>query len=106
MLPELVESTSGLIVGTTTATRPRRRRASGTSVALLAPDRDKKRNPALERSAFLSRPRYRIGTVFRQLTERYSLKRVWGKDLWHLVSRLVREVLSHTIAFLLNHQGE
>jgi len=29
---------------------------------------------------------------------------VWARDLWHLTSRLVRKVLSHTVAFLLNHQ--
>ncbi len=28
--------------------------------------------------------RYRIDTVFSQLTERYSVKQVWTRDLWHL----------------------
>jgi hypothetical protein len=31
-------------------------------------------------------------------------KRVWARDLWHLMGRLLRKVLSHTVAFLLNHQ--
>jgi hypothetical protein len=53
----------------------------------------------------LSRLRYRIDTVFWQLTGRYVKKRVCGRDLWHLMSRLLfRKVLSHTVAFLLNHQ--
>jgi len=52
----------------------------------------------------LSRFRYRIDTVFSQLTERFSIKRVWAKDLWHLTARLLRKVLSHTVAFLLNHR--
>lgn len=56
------------------------------------------------RSAYLNRLRYRIDTVFSQLAERYSIKRVWAKDLWHLASRLLRKVLSYTVAFLLNHQ--
>jgi hypothetical protein len=35
--------------------------------------------------------------------ERYSVKRVWARDPWHLASRLLRKVLSHTVDFLLNH---
>ncbi len=72
-------------------------------VKLLAPYSSKKRDPAPRRSALLSRFRYRIDTVFSQLTERYSIKRVWARDLWHLTSRLVRKVLSHTVAFLLKY---
>ncbi len=74
-------------------------------VKLLAPYSSKKRDPNPKRSAFLSRLRYRIDTVFSQLTERYSIKRVWAKDLWHLTSRVLRKVLSHTVAFLLNHRS-
>ena len=51
-----------------------------------------------------SRFRYRIDTVFSQLVGRYCIKGVWARDLWHLVSRLLRKVLSHTVAFLLNHR--
>jgi hypothetical protein len=45
-----------------------------------------------------------LDTVFSQLTGRYCVKKVWARDLWHLTSRLVRKVLSHTVAFLLNHR--
>ena len=74
-------------------------------VKLLAPYSSKERDPTPRRSAFLSRLRYRIDTVFSQLVERYSIKRVWARDLWHLTSRLLRKVLSHTLAFLLNHRA-
>ena len=37
--------------------------------------------------------------------KRYCIKRVWAKDLWHLIGRLLRKVLSHTVAFLLNHRA-
>lgn len=57
-----------------------------------------------EERLFLSRLRYRIDTVFSQPVGRYRVKRVWAKDLWHLASRLLRKVLSHTVAFLLNHR--
>lgn len=73
-------------------------------IELLAPYSSKKRDPAPKRSALLSRFRYRIDTVFSQLTGCYAIKRVWTRELWHLASRLLRKVLSHTVAFLLNHQ--
>jgi hypothetical protein len=74
-------------------------------IELLASYSSKKRDRHPERSALLlSRFRYRIDTVFSQLVGRYSIKRVWACDLWHLMSRLVRKVLSHTVAFLVNHR--
>jgi hypothetical protein len=41
-------------------------------------------------------------TVASQLTDRYHLKRVWSRDLWHLCHRVIRKVLSHTVAVCLN----
>jgi hypothetical protein len=76
---------------------------AGRGVELLAPYSSKKRDPTPKRSALLSRFRYRIDTVFSQLTGRYSIKRVRARDLWYLMRRLLRKVLSHTVAFLLNH---
>ena len=60
----------------------------------------------LKGAPILRRLRYRIDPVFSQLTGRYSVKGVWAKDLsWHLAGRrLLRKVLSHTVAFLLNHR--
>jgi hypothetical protein len=105
VLPELLESTRGLTIGDRNYCSPETSEelARSMGVALLAPYRTKKHDPAPERSALLSRLRYRIDTVFSQLTGRYSVKRVWAKDLWHLAGRLLRKVLSHTVAFLLNH---
>ena len=107
VLPELAEFTSGIVVGDRNYHSPKTREelAQSMGVELLVPYSSKKRDPApRRRSALLSGFRYRIDTVFSQLTERYSIKRVWARDLWHLTSRLVRKVLSHTVAFLLNHQ--
>ena len=50
----------------------------------------------------MGRVRYLIDTVFGQLTDRCQMKRVWARDAWHLWSRLLRKVLSHTLALLLN----
>jgi hypothetical protein len=106
VLPELLERSRGVAVGDRNYWSPERREelARSMGVTLLAPYRNKKRDPNPQRSAYLSRLRYRIDTIFSQLTERYRIKRVWAKDLWHLAGRLLRKVLSHTIAFLLNHR--
>ncbi len=108
VLPELVESTGrGLAVGDRNYWSPdtKEELAATEGVELLAPYRTKKHDPHPQRSAYLSRLRYRIDTVFSQLTGRYCMKRVWARDLWHLAGRLLRKVLSHTVAFLLNHRA-
>lgn len=105
VVPELTEGTSGVLLGDRNYHSPRtKEELARMGVELLAPYSSKKRDPTPERSALLSRLRYRIDTVFSQLVGRYSIKRVWARDLWHLISRLLRKVLSHTVAFLLNHQ--
>lgn len=58
--------------------------------------RDRQRLPA-----WVTGKRRRIETVIGQLTERYHLKRTWARDAWHLWSRWLRKILSHTIAVLL-----
>ncbi len=102
-LPALTEQTVGTLVGDrndwspsmTTNCRER-------GVELLAPYRSAKRDPHPRWSTLLSRVRYRIDTVFGQLVDRCDVKRVWARDLWHLCNRLLRKVLMHTVAVLLN----
>jgi len=36
--------------------------------------------------------------VISQLVERYNAKKVWARDRWHLTTRFLRKVLSHTMA--------
>jgi hypothetical protein len=106
LLAELVELTSGIVIGDRNYHSPKtKEELASMAIELLAPYSSKKRDPNPKRSALLSRFRYRIDTVFSQLSGRYSVKRVWAKDLWHLASRLLRKVLSHTVAFLLNHRS-
>lgn len=61
-----------------------------------------KRDPHSDWSAQLSRVRYRIDTVFGQSVERCTVKRDWARDLWHLSNHLLRKVLLHTLAALMN----
>jgi hypothetical protein len=106
VLPEITQGTSGVLVGDRNYHSPKtKEELARMGVELLAPYSSKKRDRHPQRSALLSRFRYRIDTVFSQLTGRYSIKRVWARDLWHLMSRLLRKVLSHTVALLLNHHS-
>jgi hypothetical protein len=105
VLPELTERTFGVLVGDRNYHSPKaKEELAQMGIELLAPYSSKKLDPDPRRSAFLSRLRYRIDTVFSQLTGRYSIKRVWARDLWHPASSLLRKVLSQTVAFLLNHR--
>lgn len=64
---------------------------------LLAPYKSKKREEK-PWPRWLVQKRRRIETVFSQLVARYRAKKVWAKDRWHLTSRFMRKVLSHTMA--------
>jgi Transposase DDE domain len=50
----------------------------------------------------LQRVRRLIETVIGQLTERFKIEKVRGRDLWHLTSRCNRKLLAHTVCFWLN----
>jgi hypothetical protein len=59
------------------------------------------------RVALLKRLRRLIETVIGQLVERFSIEKVWARDLWHLTSRLNRKLLAHTVCRWLNrHSSE
>jgi hypothetical protein len=75
-------------------------------IVLLAPFRKASSQPAHSWSAVLGRVRYRIDTVFGQLTDRCKAKRVWARDVWHLRNRLLRMVLMHTLGVLFNLQDQ
>jgi hypothetical protein len=105
VLPALSEQTCGTLVGDRNYWSPATRTEwHEHGVELCAPYRSAKRDPHPCWSAQLSRVRYRIDTVFGQLVDRCAVKRVWARDRWHLCSRLLRKVLMHTLAVLLNDE--
>jgi hypothetical protein len=61
------------------------------------------RNPAWVK--LLMRVRRLIETVIGQLVERFSIEKVWARDLWHLTSRLNRKLLAHTVCRWLNRHS-
>jgi hypothetical protein len=75
---------------------------AGHGLQMLVPFKKATHDPQPQRSHRISSIRYRIETVFSQLCERFRMKRVWARDMWHLASRLLRKVLAHTIGIVLN----
>lgn len=55
--------------------------------------------------ALLKRLRRLIETVIGQLVERFSIEKVWARDLWHLTSRINRKLLAHTVCRWLNRHS-
>jgi hypothetical protein len=103
VVPELAAGTQGLLLGDRNYWSPAlQEELQPGSLQLEAPFRRATTDPWPKRSAVISRIRYRIDTTFGQLVDRYQVKRVWARDRWHLHSRLLRKVLSHTLAVLLN----
>lgn len=54
---------------------------------------------------WLVNKRRRIETVFSQFVERFNAKKVWARDRWHLTSRFLRKILSHTMAVHFSQQA-
>jgi len=75
-----------------------REELSGSGVSLIAPKKTSIKRTRHPWPAWLTNKRRRIETVVSQLVERYGAKRVRARDLWHLTSRFLRKILSHTIS--------
>jgi hypothetical protein len=95
-LPALTEGTVCLLVGGRNCWSPKTTAEwQAPGVEVFAPYRSDKRDPYPRWSALLSRVRYRIDTVFGQLSERCVVKRrvvkrrvvkrVWARDLWQRI---------------------
>lgn len=102
VLPELVAGCGGTVLADRVYWHPEvTTELADEGITLLAPFRKRSTDPAPHRSRLLNRLRRRIETTIGQLVERYHLKRVWARDAWHLTSRVLRKVLSHTCAVCL-----
>jgi hypothetical protein len=105
---DLTEGTAGVVGGARHCWAPRRReQLAQYGIQLLAPFRRRTQDPWPRLSRARSPWRSRIDTMFGQLMERTTSKRIWVPDLWPLTSRLLRTVLMHTLAvfstFALDH---
>jgi hypothetical protein len=97
--PELVAGLRGEVLADRNYWNPHlRAELAAEGITLLAPYRHRSEDPTPQRSQLLSRGRRQIETIASQLVERFHLKRVWARDAWHLTNRILRKVLSHTLA--------
>jgi Transposase DDE domain len=95
---ELLEGAKGWALGDRNYWSPQlTERLDEQGLELLAPYKSKKREKQ-PWPRWLVQKRRRIETVFSQLVERYNAKKRWARDRWHLTSRWLRKVLSHTVA--------
>jgi hypothetical protein len=103
VIPEVVKDWIGTVMGDRNYWSPLLfEELARKGVKLIAPYRRKSKDPNPAWSKSINHVRHLIETVFSQLTGRYNAKKVWARDIWHLLSRLYRKVLSHTLAFMLN----
>ncbi len=107
VVPELVEGAAGQVLGDRNYWDPTLiAELAAAGIALWAPFKKRATDPDPLGSRRIGRMRWRIERVAAQLVGRYHLKRLWARDAWHLTSRVLRKVLSHTIAvWLCQQQG-
>jgi DDE family transposase len=99
LVPEVVEGATGQVLGDRNYWDPRLTAdLAAAGIALQAPFKKRATDPDPLGSRVLGRMRWRIETVAAQFAARYHLKRLWARDAWHLTSRMLRKVLSHTLA--------
>jgi hypothetical protein len=105
LVPELVDGAVGQVLGDRNYWDPKLTAAlAPAGIALQAPFKKRATDPDPLGSRVLTRVRWRIETVASQLVGRYQLKRLWARDTWHLTSRVLRKVLSHSCAVCLCQQ--
>ena len=103
---EMLSEAQGWTLGDRNYWNPRvAEEAKARGLYWLAPYKSAKREPQ-PWPRWMKHKRYRIETVIGQLVERFHAKRVWARDSWHLLSRWLRKILSHTIAVLLCQQAD
>ncbi len=104
MAEELLEGAEGWALGDRNYWSPHlTKELKEEGLNLLAPYKlRKKEKQPWPRSS--TQKRRRIETVVGQLVERYKVKKVWAQDRWHLTSRWLRKLLSHTFAVYLCQQ--
>lgn len=70
-------------------------------------EKEKKRKRERERRSpllikWMNKTRRLIETVGSQLTGRFHIETIRVRNMWHFQSRLIRKILSHTVAVFLN----
>jgi len=98
VLDNLSEGVQGWVIGDRNYWSPdKREELTLRGIRLLAPYKSAKREKK-PWPRWLVQMRRRVETVISQLVGRLHAKRVWARDIWHLLSRWGRKILAHTFA--------
>jgi hypothetical protein len=98
VVEDLTEHFTGLLLGDRNYWSPTlTQRLDEQHITLSAPYKSAKHQPH-PYPYWLTNCRRRIETVFGQLVGRFHAKQVWARDVWHLSSRWLRKILTHTFA--------
>jgi len=105
VLPELLPDIHGLVIGDKGYIRAcLREELLSCGIDLQTPFRSNmkdERDP--ESVRMLISVRRKIETVIGQLSERFGIEKVRARDKWHMMSRITRKLLSHTVGLYINH---
>lgn len=105
LVPEIVAGMTGIVIADRNYWNPRLTTdLARANIVLLAPYKKRSQDPTPATSRLLNTIRRRIETTASQLAERFHFKRIWARDAWHLTNRMLRKVLSHTLAVAINIQ--
>ncbi len=107
--PQLLQGHEGIVLGDRNYHSPALQRELEECAphgTLLTPPKKKTEQEDKRRSAFLSRLRYRIECVLSQWCQRLKLRHVTTRTTWHLLNRLLRALLCHTLCVFLNYKHD
>lgn len=104
VLPETTQNIKGDVIADKVLIRPDLNKIlSGQGIALHTPLRKNMHDPRPK--SFVSRLmdiRRQVETVIGQLVDRFKIQAIKSKDSWHLMAKIGRKLLSHTICFFIN----
>jgi hypothetical protein len=103
---DIVDELKGLLLGDKSYLRPELNQAlAKQGLDLQTPLRSNmKDNRSQSWVKLIVSIRRRIETVISQLVERFHIEKIRARDTWHLLGRVYRKLLSHTVAIFLNRQ--
>jgi hypothetical protein len=103
MLPELITNDSGMLLADRAyLSEPLKQQLLGEQGLELSIPTKYGEPTQLSSKELGKRKRLRrcIETVGSQLCHDLHIKKVWARDLWHLISRICRKILAHTICVM------
>jgi hypothetical protein len=104
MLPETSLGLTGDIIADKGLIRPElMRELAGVGLRLHTPLRKNMNDPRPKSFVKqLMNIRRVVETVIGQLTERFKIQAIRAKDTWHLMAKITRKMLAHTVCFAIN----